>query len=318
MALSTPDDAPKLERRVLPWWATSLLGPTTLVAAVYLVLYQAAHAYYGRFGITPEQAGLAHDAVAGGALEFALVYVGLLIPGALLALTLSRRILESRGRIVWIVVTVALMVGALVGSALIRRHSASLVLVLVVYCPLLGGGGAFLTLLFREAAPLLPGSVEQARAFRARWLRPMVSVAAVLLLPFLAIQLWTAAGTAGGDVLRRGGSTRAFYVMPIEDLLGVRPVAVSPCLINLGADNTPVHLRAAVIVGHSAGRTYLVGVAGPAGFRGIPVGHVTTFSVADSDLGPLDLDLEAPKWDTTPHPVDHADTRTCQQALSRS
>jgi len=110
-----------------------------------------------------------------------------------------------------------------------------------------------------------------------------------------------------------GSSTRLFYATPIFNLLDIRTVTVSPCRLPLDGDQAPAHLRAAVIVGHSDGRTYLFGVAGSDGFQGVPVpvGDTFMFSVADSDLGPVDLDpAKLPLWDTA-HRKITADTRSC-------
>lgn len=132
---------------------------------------------------------------------------------------------------------------------------------------------------------------------RDSWARIRVVVIA-FLLALTVFTLWFAADLAGNDVLRTGNSTRTFPPgpgLPILRLLGLSPFPVSPCLIHLPGDQQK-DLYAAVIVGHSGGRTYLVGLAGSAGFEGVPAGHAITFSVADADLGALDLEPTTLPW----------------------
>jgi hypothetical protein len=58
-----------------------VITSTTVLGGLYLILYEAAYMYFARFGMTPEQAGLSPEALAGGALVVGIVFAGVLIPG---------------------------------------------------------------------------------------------------------------------------------------------------------------------------------------------------------------------------------------------
>jgi len=350
------------ELRILPW-AKVLASSTTLFGVLYLILYQATREYYGHLGITPDQAGVSQQGLAGGVLEFALLYTGVLLPGILLAVSLFRwttrswRVnlelgVEAEKRVemaaqaaVRTIVPLGAAGVVLIAVLPLIFHNVPAIILFVIlgFACGLGAGGLICALVYVElvdrprtmgvlgyiALPIHIGQtafewMRSQHTTTALWVRrraPWAVGAAVLVV--LVFMLWGAADLAGGDVLRRGDSTRNIFdgmplgrlapPLPVLDLLGAHPVPVSPCLIDLSASPTPSHLRAAVIVGHSGGRTYIVGVAGSGGFRHAPMGHVVRFSVADSELSAVDLDHPASpwRWDTSERLVAAADTATC-------
>jgi hypothetical protein len=268
---------------------------TTVLGGFYLVMYEAAHIYFGRLGITPEQAGLSRDAIAGGALAFAAVYVGLLMPAAAAAVLVFRLVTKSRRDLLALAAAFLAGIGAL--SVLSQIQSSQIHPLLLVAMLVASVIGVMVGVLAGVIVNLAAGRVASARRrWSVEWRRVRLLLVAALLAGvslYLIGVLQDRANAAGDDVLRHGSSVQNFFGMPIVDLLGVRTVAVSPCLMDLGDEGTPAHLGTAFIVGRSGGRVYLVAVAGPAGFRHIPAGHHVTFSVADGAIRALDLESRA-------------------------